>query len=111
MNIFRQAVAEICRDTEKAAKLAEEIGPSVWLQKTTKTNKRFLANTMRSVLNHNERTKEKHATQSKKKFDELNKRKPKFGNRTHSFRSSSERLTKQKKSNEFHISTNELNQE
>lgn len=97
MRIFRQAVAEICRDTEKAAKLAEEIGPSAWRSKTTKTNKRFLANTMRSVLNHNERTTNKHVIQSKKKFDELNKRKPKFGDRMHSFQSSSERLTKQNK--------------
>lgn len=97
MNIFRRAVAEICRDTEKVAILAKEIGPGAWRQKTTKTNKRFLANTMRSVLNHNERTKKKHATQSKEKFDELTKRKPKFGDRMHSFQSSSERLTKQKK--------------
>lgn len=100
MNIFRRAVAEICRDTEKAAKLAEEIGPSAWRRKTTKTNKRFLANTMRSVLNHNERTTNKHATKSKKKFEELNKRKRKFGERMHSFQSSSERLTKPKKHNE-----------
>lgn len=97
---FRRAIAEICRDTEKAAKLAEEIGPSAWRIKRTTTNKRFLSNTMRSVLNHNERTTHKHATQSKKKYEELNKRKPKFGDRIHSFQSTSERLTKQEKSKE-----------
>lgn len=67
--------------------------------KTTKTNKRFLANTMRSVISHNQRTTDKHATQSKMKFDELNKRKPKFGERLHSFRSDDERLTKKQKPN------------
>lgn len=94
--IFRRAIEEIQRDTLRAAKLADEIGPSGWRMKTQRTNKRFLANTMKSVLSHNERTKVKSATESKRKFEELSKRPPKFGTRKHSFQSTDERLTKPK---------------
>lgn len=96
---FRRAVEEIQRDTLKAAKLAEEIGPSGWRMKNKTTNKRFLANTMKSVLSHNERTKMKHAKESKRKFEELTKRPPKFGTRLHSFQSTDERQTKHKDPN------------
>lgn len=81
----------------RASKLAEEIGPSGWRMQTKRTNKRFLSNTMRSVLSHNQRTSLKHATESKRKFQELTKRPPKFGARIHSFQMNDERLTKQKK--------------
>lgn len=102
MTVFwfsRRAIEEIQRDTLRASKLAEEVGPSGWRMKTKTTNKRFLANTMKSVLSHNERTKRKHATESKRKFEELSKRPPKFGSRLHSFQSTGERLTKRKDSN------------
>lgn len=96
---FSRAIEEIRRETERASRLAEEIGPSGWRVKTQRTNKRFLANTMRSVLSHNERTSVKHAKESKRKFQELSKRPPKFGARLHSFQSSEERMTKEKTSN------------
>lgn len=97
--IFRRAIEEIQRDTLRAAKLADEVGPSGWRTKTQRTNKRFLANTMKSVLSHNERTKMKNATKSKHKFEEISKRPPKFGTRLHSFQSTDERLTKPKDAN------------
>lgn len=53
---------------------------------------------MRSVLTHNERTSGKHAKESKRKFEELSKRPPKFGSRLHSFQSAGGRMTKEKKS-------------
>lgn len=65
--------------------------------KSHRTNKRFLANTMRSVLTHNERTKVKQKKESRRKFDELTKRPPKFGARVHSFQAPEERMTKQTK--------------
>lgn len=93
---FRRAVEEIQREASKRSKLAQEIGPSAWRVSTIKkTNKRFLANTMRSVLSHNERTTVKHSTKSHRKFIELEKRPPKFGKRLHSFQSNDERQTKQ----------------
>lgn len=100
LTYFSRAIDEIQRETERASRLAEEIGPSGWRMKSQRTNKRFLANTMRSVLSHNERTKVKHAKESKRKFEELTKRPPKFGARLHSFQSSGERTTKEKKSDD-----------
>lgn len=98
-NDFSRAIEEIQREVSKRGKLAEEIGPSAWRINTVKkTNKRFLANTMRSVLSHNERTTVKHAEKSHRKFEELEKRPPKFGKRLHSFQSNDERTTKQLKS-------------
>lgn len=94
---FRRAIEEIERDTLRASKLADEVGPSGWRMQTKRTNKRFLSNTMKSVLSHNQRTSLKHAIESKRKFQELTKRPPKFGTRLHSFQSNDERLTKQKK--------------
>lgn len=91
---FRRAIEEIQRDTLRASKLAEEIGPSGWRVQTKRTNKRFLSNTMKSVLSHNQRTSLKHATESKRKFQELTKRPPKFGARLHSFQSTDERMKK-----------------
>lgn len=91
---FRRAVEEIQREIERAGKVAEEVGTSGWHMKSQKTNKRFLANTMRSVLSHNERTKVKSETESKRKYEELSKRPPKFGARLHSFQSSNERKPK-----------------
>lgn len=81
----------------RAARLADEIGPSGWRIQTKRTNKRFLSNTMKSVLSHNERTSLKHATESQRKFQELTKRPPKFGARLHSFQLSDERSTKKEK--------------
>lgn len=95
---FRRAIEEIQKDTLRASKLADEIGPSGWRMKAKRMNKRFLSNTMNSVLSHNERTKQKHATDSKRKLDELTKRPPKFGARMHSFQMSEERMTKRKRS-------------
>lgn len=97
---FRRAIEEIQRDTLRASKLAEEVGPSGWRVQTKRTNKRFLANTMKSVLSHNQRTSLKNATESQRKFQELSKRPPKFGTRLHSFQSTDERSTKPKKQTE-----------
>lgn len=44
--ILRRAIEEINRETQRAAKLTDEIGPSAWPLKSNRTNKRFLANTM-----------------------------------------------------------------
>lgn len=94
----RQAVNEIVRDSEKASKLIDEFGPSSCHRSHPyhKTNKRFLANTMRSVVNHNKRTTDRGSAESKRKFDEIEKRKPKFGHRMHSFQRAEERMTTKK---------------
>lgn len=52
---------------------------------------------MRSVINHNVRTTVTQEKKSKKKYEELRKRKQKFGDRKHSFHRSDERLTKRRK--------------
>ncbi|XP_055325853.1 protein POLR1D-like [Sitodiplosis mosellana] len=98
VDLTNRAIEEIQRETQRASRLAEEIGPSGWRMKTQRTNKRFLANTMRSVLSHNERTSVKYTKESKRKFEELSKRPPKFGTRLHSFQSSDERMNKEKNS-------------
>lgn len=78
----------------------DEFGPGYSCHRAThlqrKTNKRFLSNTMKSILSHNKRTTEKYAVESKRKFDEIGKRKPKFGQRTHLFRRIEERQTTKK---------------
>lgn len=52
---------------------------------------------MRSVITHNQRTSEKHQIESKKKYDEITRRKPKFGTRSHLFQTPEERMMKCKK--------------
>lgn len=99
LSIFRrQAVSEIVRDSENASKLIEEFGPSSCHRAHPyhKANKRFLANTMRSVVNHNKRTTNKNASQSIRKFEDISKRKPRFGQRIHSFQRAEERNTAKK---------------
>lgn len=84
------AIEEIVKETAKGAIRAEQVGPSGWLPcPLMKTNKRFLRNTIKSVISHN-RNK---TYRPKKSEDELNeiikrgqKRKPKFGDRKHCFR-------------------------
>lgn len=94
----RAAIEEIHRDTKRAAERAELVGTSGWKPTSVKkANKRFLNNTMRSVITHNQRTSEKCKTESRKKYDEITGRKPKFGARTHLFQSAEERMTKVRK--------------
>lgn len=84
------AIEEIVKETAKGAIRAEQVGPSGWLPcPLMKTNKRFLRNTIKSVISHNRNKTYK----PKKLEDELNeiikrgqKRKPKFGDRKHCFR-------------------------
>lgn len=92
-NLPRQAVNEIVRDSEKASKLIKEFGPSSCHRSHPNYNKRFLTNTVRSVINHNKRTTHKNVVESKRKFEEISKRKPKFGHRIHSFQRVEERKT------------------
>lgn len=88
--LFRMAIEEIVKETAKGALRAEQVGPSGWLPcPLMKTNKRFLRNTIRSVISHNTHQVNK----TKKSEDELDeiirrgmKRKPKFGDRKHCFR-------------------------
>lgn len=83
------------RDSERTSQLINETGPSgVNSQPVQKTNKRFLANTMRSIINHNKRQTESVQNKSKHKFDELKRLKPKFGTRLHSFQLPEERISK-----------------
>lgn len=89
---------EIERETRRSAARAEEIGASGWKPcPLKKTNKRFLSNTMRTVISHNKRAMEKNHEKSQTKLNGLVKRQPKFGTRIHSFQSSEERATKSKK--------------
>lgn len=93
----RAAIEEICRETKRAAERTQAMGASGWSQASVKrTNKRFLNTTMRSVINHNRRTMEKSKIESRKKYNEITGRTPKFGTRTHLFQSTGERLTKKK---------------
>lgn len=84
------AIEEIVKETAKGAIRAERVGPSGWLPcPVGKTNKRFLRNTIRSVISHN-RNKSLKPKKSEQELDEIIKRgqrrKPKFGERKHSFR-------------------------
>lgn len=91
----RQAIKEIECETKRAAIRAETSGASGWKPcPLHKTNKTFLSNTMRTVISHNKRTDTKHKIASQKKFEDIDKRKPKFGARLHMFQASTERLTK-----------------
>lgn len=92
------AIAEIFRDTAKASVRAEKEGASGWLPcPLLKTNKRFLSNTLKSVITHNKRHTQatgsfqhKQRSPAKRKseaeLDEMRLRLPKFGQRKHSFR-------------------------
>lgn len=83
------------RDSERTVELINDSGPSgVSSPPAQKTNKRFLTNTMRSVINHNKRQTDNTQTKSKHKFEELKRLKSKFGSRIHSFQRPEERLTK-----------------
>lgn len=94
----RLAIQEIERETKRAAARAEVAGASGWKPcPLTNTNKRFLRNTIRTVISHNKRTESKHKSNSLKKLDDISKRKPKFGQRAHSFQRPEERLTKKSK--------------
>lgn len=96
-NSFRLAIAEIERETQRAAARAEVVGASGWKPcPIPKTNKRFLSNTMRTVINHNRRTIQKNRQESQKRMSDLDKRKSKFGPRLHAYHSDNERLTKSK---------------
>ncbi|KAG4076147.1 hypothetical protein HA402_011493 [Bradysia odoriphaga] len=88
--LTKMAVAEILKETSKGAIRAEQVGPSGWLPcPLMKTNKRFLRNTIKSVISHNR----SNINKPKKSNDELDeiirrgqKRKAKFGERKHCFR-------------------------
>lgn len=103
--IFRKAIEEIFRDTAKASVRAEKAGPSGWLPcPLLKTNKRFLGNTLKSVLTHNKRKTEAASVQqfesstnpkrakrkTEKELDDIiakgQLRTAKFGQRKHCFR-------------------------
>lgn len=84
------AVEEICKETAKGAIRAEQVGPSGWLPcPLMKTNKRFLRNTIKSVIIHN-RNQPTKPKKSEQELDEIIKggqrRKAKFGERKHCFR-------------------------
>lgn len=86
----RMAVEEIVKETAKGAIRAEQVGPSGWLPcPLMKTNKRFLRNTIKSVISHN-RPKTNKPKKSEHELDEIIKRGPKrtakFGDRKHCFR-------------------------
>lgn len=98
---FRMAIEEIARETKRGRDRAEVVGPSGWLPcPLRKTNKRFLSNTIRTVVSHNSRTTTKHAEESKRRYEEITRRKPKFGSRLHSFRKPEERMDKKEKDRE-----------
>lgn len=83
------------RESERTARLMDEVGPSgLSSQPNQTTNKRFLANTMRSVINHNHRQSTEMHDKSRHKYEELKRLTPKFGARLHSFQRHDERLTK-----------------
>ncbi len=87
---LRMAIEEIVKETAKGAIRAEQVGPSGWLPcPLMKTNKRFLRNTIKSVISHN-RNKVYKPKKSEVELDEIikrgQKRKPKFGDRKHCFR-------------------------
>lgn len=89
------AIEEIQRDTKKAAARADVVGASGWKPcPILKTNKRFLSNTLRTVINHNRKTTQKHRQESTRKMSDLNKRPPKFGTRLHSYQLENERMSK-----------------
>lgn len=104
-NLHRKAVNEIVRDSEKTSKLIEEFGPSCH-RSHPNYNKRFLANTVRSVVSHNKRKTHRNAVESKRKFDEISKRKPKFGHRIHSFQRVEERKTINDSKNDSGVNVN-----
>lgn len=84
------AIEEIVKETAKGAIRAEKVGPSGWLPcPLRKTNKRFLRNTIKSVISHN-RNRTIKPKKSEEELDEIIKggqrRKPKFGDRKHCFR-------------------------
>lgn len=86
----RMAIEEIVKETAKGAIRAEQVGPSGWLPcPLMKTNKRFLRNTIKSVISHNSNKTYK-PKKSEEKLNEIikrgQKRKPKFGDRKHCFR-------------------------
>lgn len=53
----RLAIEELAREASRGADRAKTLGPSGWLP-TPRTNKRFLSNTIRSVVAHNRRQTE-----------------------------------------------------
>lgn len=84
------AIEEIVKETAKGAIRAEQVGPSGWLPcPLMKTNKRFLRNTIKSVISHN-RSRTYKPKKSEDELDDIikrgQKRKPKFGDRKHCFR-------------------------
>lgn len=84
------AIEEIVKETAKGAIRAEQVGPSGWIPcQLRKTNKRFLRNTIKSVISHN-RQKTLKPKKTEDELDEIIKggqrRKAKFGQRMHCFR-------------------------
>lgn len=83
------AIEEINQEIKRASVRAEKVGPSGWQPcPLRKTNKRFLSNTIRSVVNHNKKQTIKTIQKAEEKSDELEFQKieSKFGNRKHAYR-------------------------
>lgn len=80
------AIEEINLEINRASIRAEKVGPSGWQPcPLRKTNKRFLSNTIKSVVNHNKKQTIK-AEQRKSDELEYQKIESKFGNRKHAYR-------------------------
>uniref|UniRef100_A0A182RM07 Uncharacterized protein n=1 Tax=Anopheles funestus TaxID=62324 RepID=A0A182RM07_ANOFN len=70
--ITNQAVEEILRETRLGKLRAEEYGSTAWRPcPLRKTNKRFLNRTLVSMVNHNDRVKQKTTHRSRLKLSEL----------------------------------------
>lgn len=80
------AIEEINLEINRASIRAEKVGPSGWQPcPLRKTNKRFLSNTIKSVVNHNKKQTIK-AEQRKSDELEYQKIESKFGHRKHAYR-------------------------
>lgn len=88
----QMAIEEITREISIKSVRAKEIGPTGWLDCPLKrTNKRFLGNTIKAAVTHNERRTDKEKTNAGKKLLELEyekdpSRRPKFGDRKFVFK-------------------------
>lgn len=86
-----QAIEEINRaaDLSRVKRESQDLATS---EPKSKTNKKFLANTISHILSHNEREKNKHETKSTNKLKELERyqrlklSKQKFGDRKHEYK-------------------------
>lgn len=81
------AIDEILRETVRGAVRAEIVGPSGWQPQCPlrKLNKRFLNNTIKSVMCHNKRTTNKKKLDNKNSIKKTTEKPSKFGPTKHKF--------------------------